>query len=58
MSVYITGIGHTPLGRHPELSVKQLTAQAVNLALSDGGYALDDVQAAWFSNVRQGQMER
>ncbi|MDS1140085.1 thiolase family protein [Pusillimonas sp. SM2304] len=58
MSVYITGIGHTPLGRHPELSVKQLTAQAVNLALADGGYALDDVQAAWFSNVRQGQMER
>src|SRR5690606_16710643 len=41
-----------------ETSVKQLTAQAVNLALSDGGYALDDIQAAWFSNVRQGQMER
>lgn len=58
MSIYITGIGHTPLGRHPETSVKQLTAQAVSLALSDGGYALDDIQAAWFSNVRQGQMER
>lgn len=58
MSVYITGVGHTPLGRHPDLSVKQLTKQAVELALLDGGYELDDVQAAWFSNVRQGQMER
>lgn len=58
MSVYITGVGHTPLGRHPDLSVKQLTKQAVDLALADGGYVLDEVQAAWFSNVRQGQMER
>lgn len=58
MSVYITGIGHTPLGRHPDKSVKQLTEEAVNLALQDGGYGLEDMQAAWFSNVRQGQMER
>jgi len=58
MNVYITGIGHTPLGRHPDLSVKQLTEQAVGLALKDSGNALDDIQAAWFSNVRQGQMEK
>ncbi|MGO1767499.1 thiolase [Advenella sp. S44] len=57
MNVYITGIGHTQLGRHPELSVKELTALAVNLALKDSENLLDDIQAAWFSNVRQGQME-
>ncbi|NGT17998.1 thiolase family protein [Achromobacter insolitus] len=58
MNVYITGIAHTPLGRHPDLSVKQLTEQAVNGALSDSGHELEDMQAAWFSNVRQGQMEK
>ena len=58
MSVYITGIGHTKLGRHPNRSVKRLTEDAVNLALSDANLALDDIQAAWFSNVRQGQMEQ
>ncbi|NYT77617.1 thiolase family protein [Alcaligenaceae bacterium] len=58
MNVFITGIGHTPLGRHPDLSVKRLTEQAVNLALADSGKSLDDIQAAWFSNVRQGQMEK
>ncbi|MBF6617649.1 MAG: thiolase family protein [Candidimonas sp.] len=57
MSVFITGIGHTPLGRRPELSVKQLTEQAVRAALADSGKEQDEVQAAWFSNVRQGQME-
>ena len=57
MSVFITGIGHTPLGRRPELSVKQLTEQAVRTALADSGKEQDEVQAAWFSNVRQGQME-
>lgn len=58
MNVFITGIGHTPLGRQPNLSVKQLTEQAVNLALADSGESLDAIQAAWFSNVRQGQMEK
>lgn len=58
MKVYITGIGHTPLGRHPELSVRQLTEWAVNEALKDSEISIDDVQAAWFSNVRQGQMEK
>lgn len=57
MTVYITGIAHTPLGRHPSLSVKDLTRQAVDAALADGGHTLDQIQAAWFSNVRQGQME-
>ncbi len=55
--VFIVGIGMTPLGRHPALSVKQLTRQAVHAALADAGCSLADVQAAWFSNTRQGVLE-
>lgn len=55
--VYIVGVGSTALGRHPEKSVKDLTREAVNLALADAGAGLSDVEAAWFSNTRQGMME-
>src|SRR5262245_56979187 len=55
--VYIVGIGSTALGRHPDKSVKDLTREAVNLALADAGAKLGDVEAAWFSNTRQGIME-
>jgi acetyl-CoA acyltransferase len=55
--VYIVGIGSTALGRHPDKSVKDLTREAVNLALADAGGTLNDVEAAWFSNTRQGIME-
>jgi acetyl-CoA acyltransferase len=55
--VYIVGIGSTALGRHPDKSVKDLTREAVNLALADAGASLADVEAAWFSNTRQGMME-
>jgi acetyl-CoA acyltransferase len=55
--VFIVGVGMTPLGKLPELSVKQLTRIAVENALADAGLAQGEVQAAWFSNSRQGQME-
>ncbi len=55
--VYIIGVGSTALGRQPDKSVKDLTAQVVNLALADAGAALADIEAAWFSNTRQGIME-
>jgi len=47
----------TPLGKHIDKSVKQLTALAVQAALTDAGADLKDVQAAWFSNTRQGALE-
>jgi acetyl-CoA acetyltransferase len=47
----------TPLGKHEQQSIKQLTATAVNAALQDAGCALGDLQAAWFSNTRQGVLE-
>lgn len=55
--VFIIGIGSTALGRHPDKSVKDLTREAVDLALADAGCKLADVEAAWFSNTRQGIME-
>jgi acetyl-CoA acetyltransferase len=55
--VYVVGIATTRFGKFPAVSVKDLTRQAVSAALGDAGCALGDVEAAWFSNVRQGQME-
>lgn len=55
--VYIAGVGMTPLGKHPDKSVKDLVAEAVNRALADAGVTLADIEASWFANSRQGQME-
>ena len=55
--IYIAGIGATPLGRHLRRSVKDLTAWAVQLALEDAGATIEQIQAAWFANTRQGVME-
>lgn len=55
--VYIVGIGSTALGRHPDRSVKDLTREAVTLSLQDAGASMTDIEAAWFSNTRQGIME-
>jgi len=57
MDVFIVGIAHTKLGRHPDQSVKDLTRTAVVGALQDAAMSLDAIDAAWFANVRQGQME-
>jgi len=55
--VYIAGVGMTPLGKHLDQSVKQLTAPAVSAALADAGATLDEIRAAWFCNTRQGALE-
>jgi acetyl-CoA acetyltransferase len=55
--VFIAGIGSTALGRFPDKSVKDLTREAVALALADAGAVMTDIEAAWFSNTRQGMME-
>ena len=55
--VYIVGAGMTPLGKHLDKSVKQLTAQSVAQALADAGTDIRAVQAAWFCNTRQGALD-
>lgn len=55
--IFILGAGMTPLGKHLDKSVKQLTAIAVQAALDDAGVARETIESAWFSNTRQGVME-
>ncbi|MBK5263803.1 MAG: thiolase family protein [Alphaproteobacteria bacterium] len=55
--VHIIGAGMTPLGKHLDQSVKQLTATAVDAALADAGLKTADIEAAWFCNTRQGALE-
>lgn len=55
--IFVVGIGMTPLGKMPERSVKDLSAEAVGLALADAGIDAGRVQAAWFANTRQAMLE-
>ena len=55
--VYIVGIGMTPLGKHLDKSVKQLTGLALQAALQDAHCTLEAIQSAWFANTRQGILE-
>lgn len=54
--VWVVGIGMTRFGRL-EQSVKQLAAEAIQLALSDAGCAKADIGVAFFSNATQGALE-
>jgi len=56
-NVYIVGIGMTPLGKHLDKSVKDLSREAVTAALADAGAGMGDIEAAWFCNPRQGVLE-
>ena len=56
-NVFIVGAGMTPLGKHLDKSVKQLTAEAVSAALLDAGADKSLIEAAWFCNTRQGALE-
>lgn len=55
--ILIAGVGMTPFGRHPDLSVKELARLAVEEALADGGFARERIEAAFFANCVQGHME-
>lgn len=55
--VFIVGVGMTPLGKHLDKSVKQLSASAISHALKDAGIGKEAVNAAWFCNTRQGVLE-
>ncbi len=55
--VFVVGVGMTPFGRLPELSIKQLTHQAVGSALGDAGLPAAALDAAFFGNCTQGHME-
>ncbi|MBX3575459.1 MAG: thiolase family protein [Mesorhizobium sp.] len=56
-NVYIVGAGMTPLGKHLDKSVKDLTAMSVSMALVDANIDKEAIEAAWFCNTRQGALE-
>ncbi|HWS75268.1 MAG TPA: thiolase family protein [Quisquiliibacterium sp.] len=56
-NVYVVGVGMTPFGRLVDLSIKQMTRQAVETALVDAGIGAGELQAAYFGNASQGHME-
>ena len=55
--IYIVGVGMTPFGKFLDRSVKDLTAEAVNSALSDASATIADLEAAWFANAAQSTLE-
>jgi acetyl-CoA acetyltransferase len=54
---WIVGAGMTPLGKHWDQSVKQLSAVAIDKALADAGIDLRVIEGAWFCNTRLGVLE-
>lgn len=56
--VYVIGVGHTAFGKFLERSVKSLTAEAVNTALTDARIEKSELQAAFFGNAMQGLVTR
>src|ERR1700758_4714077 len=55
--VFVAGVGMTRFGKHPDRSVKDLTREAVELALADAGCTREQIRAAFFGNSTQGHME-
>ncbi len=55
--VFIAGVSMTVFGKRPADSVKTLTDHAVTAVLVDSGAAVEDIEAAWFSNTRQPMLE-
>jgi acetyl-CoA acetyltransferase len=53
-NVYIMGVGMTKFGKWLERSIKDLTGEALEAALSDAGLSREDIEAAWFSNTGWG----
>ena len=56
-NVYLVGVGMTSFGKFFDESVKDLTREAVDAALTDADAVITDIEAAWFSNTTQGVIE-
>jgi acetyl-CoA acetyltransferase len=55
--VYIIGAAMTPFAKHPDKSIKQLTAEAMEALRRDVAVDVKDIQAAWFSNTGWGMYQ-
>jgi acetyl-CoA acetyltransferase len=54
---WIAGVGMTDFGVHRDRTVKDLTREALALALDDAGAELSHLEAAMFANVGQAPLE-
>jgi acetyl-CoA acyltransferase len=50
----VVGVGMTPFGRHPGLTLRQLSESAVARALEDAGLEAQDVDHVFFANAAAG----
>ena len=55
-NVYVAGIGMTRFAKQLDRGLKDLTAEAVTVALKDAGQTAGDVQACYFGNAVAGSM--
>jgi acetyl-CoA acetyltransferase len=49
-NVYVLGSAMIKFSKYLDRNIKSLTGEALDLVLKDCGLALEDIQAAWFSN--------
>src|SRR4051794_40837077 len=55
--IYVVGVGMTPFGKFIDRTVKDLSREAVDNALTDAGATKEVVGAAYFANTSQSPME-
>jgi acetyl-CoA acetyltransferase len=53
-NAYVVGVGMTRFGKHLDKTLKQLTGEAIQLALADAGVSASALQAAWMGNAAAG----
>lgn len=54
MKAVVAGVGMTTFGKHMDMGLKALGAEAVAAALADAGLAADDLEAAYVGNAAAG----
>ena len=54
LDAYVAGVGMTRFGKHMDMGLKALGAEAVQAALTDAGLAIADLEAAWVGNAAAG----
>ena len=55
--IYVAGVGMTRLGRLLDKSVYDMVAEAIDLALRDGGCRKSDVEAAYYTGTTNGLLQ-
>ncbi len=55
--IYVAGVGMTKFGRHLERSYKDLTREAVELAMADAGAEIPDIRQAYFGSCVLGFLQ-